>query len=106
MKCLRCGKENKYEFCRECKEIKHRSWALISQNKKKLRNLLDRNILEPELFNKFILYTDNIIREWKIYMEFTREKNLTIFKIIAWWTIASSTLLSLWCLTSLVILYI
>lgn len=106
MKCLRCGKENKYEFCRECKEIKHRSWALISQNKTKLKNLLDKNILEPELFNKFILYTDNIIREWKIYMEFVQQKHVTLFRVITWTTVLCSVLLSLWCLSSLVILYI
>ena len=63
MECLRCGKESKYEFCRKCKLEKHRAGALISQNKKKLRNLLDKNILEPELFNRFILYTDNIITQ-------------------------------------------
>lgn len=106
MKCLRCGKESKYEFCRECKEIKHRAWALISQNKTKLRNLLDHNILEPQNFNKFILYSDNIIEQGKIYMEFVKEKHLTLFKIITWWTIAGSTLLSLWCIISLIILHI
>ena len=37
MKCMRCGKESKWELCRECKEVKHRAGALISQNKKKLK---------------------------------------------------------------------
>ena len=60
MKCLRCGKESKWEFCRECKKIKHRAGAIISQNKTKLKNLLDKNILEPDLYERFILYTDNI----------------------------------------------
>lgn len=23
MKCLKCGKESKWEFCRECKDKKH-----------------------------------------------------------------------------------
>ena len=63
MKCMRCGKESKWELCRECKEVKHRAGALISQNKKKLKNLIEWNILEPEKFSKFILYTDNIIKE-------------------------------------------
>ena len=58
MKCMRCGKESKWELCRECKEVKHRAGALISQNKKKLKNLIEWNILEPEKFSKFILYTD------------------------------------------------
>ena len=106
MKCLNCGKESKYEFCRECKEEKHRCWAIISQNKKKLRNLLDRNILEPETFEKFILYTDNIIREWKIYMWYVKQKHLTLFKVLTWWTMLCSALLSLWCISSLIILHI
>lgn len=106
MKCMRCGKESKWELCRECKEVKHRAGALISQNKKKLKNLIEWNILEPEKSSKFILYTDNIIREWKIYMEFVKEKHYTIFKVITWWTMLCSTLLSLWCITSLIILYI
>lgn len=60
MKCMKCGRESKWELCRKCKEEKHKAGALISQNKKKLRNLLDDNILTPENFEKFILYTDNI----------------------------------------------
>lgn len=106
MKCMRCGKESKWELCRECKEVKHRAGALISQNKKKLRNLLDKNILEVENYNKFILYTDNIIKEWKIYMEFVEKKHYTIFKVITWWIMLCSALLSLWCITSLIILHI
>ena len=106
MKCLRCGKESKWELCRECKEIKHRCWAIISQNKKKLKNLIELNILQPEIFRKFILYTDNIRKQWEIYMEFVREKHLKVFKIITWWTMLFSGLLSLYSISSLVILYI
>ena len=106
MKCMRCGKESKWELCRECKEVKHRAGALISQNKKKLKNLIEWNILEPEKFSKFILYTDNIIKEWKIYMEFVKEKHYTIFKFITWTSVVFSVLLSLYSISSLVILYI
>lgn len=106
MKCMRCGKESKWELCRECKEIKHRAGALISQNKKKLKNLIEWNILEPEKFSKFILYTDNIIKEWKIYMEFVKEKHYTIIKFITWTSVVFSVLLSLYSISSLVILYI
>ena len=106
MKCMRCGKESKWELCRECKEVKHRAGALISQNKKKLKNLIEWNILEPEKFSKFILYTDNIKKRWETYMEFVEKKQYTISKFIAWWTMQFSGLLSLWCITSLVILYI
>lgn len=106
MKCMRCGKESKWELCRECKEIKHKAGAMISQNKKKLRKLIEWNILEPEKFSKFILYTENIKKRWETYMEFVHKKNLTIFKLITWWTMLCSVLLSLWCITSLIILYI
>jgi hypothetical protein len=38
---MRCGKDSKWELCRECKEIKHKAGAMISQNKKKLRKLIE-----------------------------------------------------------------
>lgn len=95
MECLRCGKENKYEFCRECKEIKHRAWAIISQNKKKLKHLIESNILEPELFHKFMLYTNNIITEWKIYMEFVEKKSSVLFKFLNFAILLCSLLLLL-----------
>jgi hypothetical protein len=79
MKCLRCGKESKWEFCRSCKEQQHKAGAIISQNKKKLRNLLDKNILQPELYEKFLLYTDNIKKYGEIYMSFVKEKHYKIF---------------------------
>jgi len=106
MKCMRCGKESKWELCRECKGIKHRAGAIVSQNKKKLRNLIDYNILEPEKFSKFVLYTDNIRKQWEIYMSFVIQKHHTIFKLITWWVMLCSGLLSLWCISSLVILHI
>lgn len=106
MKCLRCWKDSKYEFCRSCKEDKHKAGAIISQNKKKLKILLDDNILEPELFSRFILYTDNIKKYGEIYMTFVAKKHNTIFKLITGTTMLASLLLSLWCISSLVILSI
>ena len=41
MECIRCWKDSKYQFCRKCKEEKHKAGAIISQNKTKLRNLLE-----------------------------------------------------------------
>ena len=105
MKCLRCGKESKWEFCRSCKAEKQKAWALISQNKKKLRNLLDGNILEPELFSKFVLYTDNIRKWGEIYMGFVAQKHYTIFKVFCGTCMLGSVLLTLWSITSLVILH-
>lgn len=84
MKCLKCGKESKYEFCRECKEIKHQASALISQNRTKLIKLLLGKRLTPEWFEKFILYTNNILKYWKIYMEYKWIKEDKTLKIISW----------------------
>jgi hypothetical protein len=106
MKCLRCWAESKYEFCRKCKEQKHKAGAIISQNKAKLKNLLDLNILQPELFSKFILYTDNIITHGKIYMEFKSQKQYVLYKFIAWTSTLASILLAVWSVSSLVILNI
>lgn len=106
MKCLRCGKESKYEFCRECKECKHKAGAIVSQNKSKLKELLDQNILQPELFGKFILYTNNIIKHWKIYMEYKSKKSELLFRFITWWSIACSVIITIWSVASLVILRI
>lgn len=106
MKCLRCWKESKYEFCRTCKEDKHKAGAIISQNKKKLKILLEQNILEPELFSRFILYTDNIKKYGEIYMTFVAKKHNTIIKLITWTTMLASFLLSLWSISSLVIIHI
>lgn len=96
MRCLKCGNESKYEFCRKCKEIKHSSSALVSQNKKKLRELLYKNILEPENFNKFILYANNILQNGKIYMEYKEIKEYKTLKIISWATMFASLLIAVW----------
>ena len=106
MKCLRCGKESKYEFCRSCKECKHKAGSIVSQNKSKLKELLNENILQPETFSKFILYTDNIIKNGKIYMEFKSRKQEMIFRFISWSTIACSIVIWLWSVASLIILKI
>ena len=106
MKCLMCGKESKYEFCRTCKECKHKAGAIVSQNKSKLKDLLEQNILQPEAFSKFILYTNNIIKHWKIYMEYRSKKSDLLFRFISGWSIACSVVITIWSLTSLVILKI
>jgi hypothetical protein len=106
MECLRCGKESKYEFCRECKKCKHNAGAIVSQNKSKLKDLLNENILQPELFARFILYTDNIIKHWKIYMEYKSKKQEKIFRFISWWMIACSIMIWIWSVASLIILKI
>ena len=104
MKCLKCWKDSKREFCRECKTIKHNTCAMLSQNKKKLVKLLDWDWLSPEWFDKFLMYTNNIIKYGKIYMEYKDIKRDKIFRGIAKWLILTSSCISLWCVISLVII--
>jgi len=85
MQCLKCGKESKWEFCRECKEKKHNASAILSQNRSKLIKLLHWDWLSPEWFEKFILYTNNILAYWRIYMEYKSVKRDKIFKGIINW---------------------
>lgn len=104
MKCLKCGKESKYEFCRECKELKRSCWAMMSQNKKKLIKLLNSDWLSIEWFDKFKLYTENILRYGRIYMEFKEKKRYRIMKWIVWWVILFSGLLAVRSWISIVII--
>lgn len=82
MKCLKCGKESKREFCRDCKKVKHNASAILSQNKKKLENLLKWDWLTVDWFSKFILYTENIRKYGKIYMEYKEVKEYKVFRAI------------------------
>jgi hypothetical protein len=85
MRCLRCGKETKYDFCRDCKEIRRNAGAIVSQDKKKLIKLLsDSKWLNVEWFNKFTIYTSNITKYWKIVLEFQTKKEYKILKAVGW----------------------
>ena len=83
MKCLKCWTESKYEFCRKCKEEKHIASSLLSQNKKKLIKIFEWNRLTPSWFSKFILYANNILKSWKIYMEHEKLKITNLFDFIS-----------------------
>lgn len=106
MQCLKCGKESKREFCRECKEKKHNASAILSQNRSKLIRLLHWDWLSPEWFEKFILYTNNILAYWRIYMEYKSVKRDKVFKRILSGVYAVWWLIMLWSIASLVIIYI
>lgn len=106
MQCLKCGKESKWEFCRQCKEKKHNASAILSQNRSKLIKLLHWDWLSPEWFEKFILYTNNILAYWRIYMEYKSVKRDKIFKgIINWVWLLWGCILLHW-LISLVIIHL
>lgn len=89
MECIKCSKYSwKSKFCRECRNIKQNAVSIVSQNKSKLIKLLNWDYLTPEWFNKFILYTNNIISYWKIVMEYKEVDTRTTFeKIMRFWIV-------------------
>lgn len=88
MRCLKCGRESKYTFCRWCKNIKRNATSIVSQNKNKLRKLLLVNNYNTERFDKFNLYSNNIKDYGRIVLEYKSVKNNYIFeKILKYWTI-------------------
>jgi hypothetical protein len=106
MKCLKCWKDSKREFCRECKEIKQNSSAMVSQNKKKLVKLLNSKRLTPQWFEKFILYSDNIKKYGRIYMEYQCVKEYKALTNICKIVNILSLLLFLWSWISLFIIWL
>lgn len=87
MKCLFCGRESwRSKFCRGCRNIKEKSLSIVSQNKNKLRKLLKMNNFTPERFDKFILYSDNIVSYWKIVMKYKEVDTRTTFeRLLQYW---------------------
>ena len=77
---------------------------MISQNKTKLVKLLDGEWLTPEGFNKFIMYTSNILKYGKIYMEYKNKTRDKIFRGIANTLFIASGCIALWSVASLVII--
>ena len=87
MYCLLCGKDSKRDnFCRECKEKKQNATAIVSQNKKKLRKLLQESEITLERFEKFIIYSNNIVKYWKVVMEYKeKDTKRTFEKVMKFW---------------------
>jgi pyocin large subunit-like protein len=76
MDCILCGADSRRDrFCRKCKEKKRNATAIVSQNKKKLRSLLKEERYTPERIEKFILYSNNIVKYGKVIMEY-KEKDI------------------------------
>ena len=90
MECIKCWKESgKSKFCRSCREIKQNTVSIVSQNKSKLIKLLNWDYLTPEWFNKFILYTNNIITYGRVVMEYKEvDTRRTFEKIMKFWIIS------------------
>lgn len=81
MECLKCKKySGKSLYCRECRKIKENAGAIISQNKKKLKKILNEKEITPDRFIKFTLYTEHIRSNTTIYLQYKETKtkyNLT-----------------------------
>lgn len=89
MKCLKCGRDSWAEkYCKGCKNIKRKATALLSQNKSKLKRLLQMNNYTPEWFDKFNLYSDNIRDYGKIILEFKAvDTRYTFEKLLTYWIV-------------------
>lgn len=104
MECIKCWDySGKSKFCRKCREHKQNAVSIVSQNKSKLIKLLKWDYLTPEWFNKFILYTNNIITYGKVVMEYKIVDTRTTFeKIMRFW-IVSCNLISVLFITEILI---
>lgn len=90
MECIKCWKESgKSKFCRSCREVKQNAVSIVSQNKSKLIKLLNWDYLTPEWFNRFILYTNNILTYGRVVMEYKEvDTRRTFEKIMKFWIIS------------------
>lgn len=69
--CLICGTPSwRCKFCRECELEKHKASAVVSQNAKKLKDLLRGKRMTTKWFEKFLVYTENIRKSGKVLMKF------------------------------------
>lgn len=95
-KCKHCWKDIRkwVSLCEKCNDIRRNNLAMMTQNKIKLRTLIKEKKLTPEWLDKFILYANNIVKYWKIVMEYKEEDSIRTFnKIRKIWTIWFAILL-------------
>jgi len=68
--CVSCGQVCKSKLCRDCENKKHNASAIISQNCIKLKKLLNTPRFNMDWFDRFLLYTDNIIKNMKVLLRY------------------------------------
>jgi hypothetical protein len=104
MECIKCWKDSgRSKFCRKCREIKQNAGSIVSQNKSKLIKLLQWDYLTPEWFEKFILYSNNIISYGKIVMEYKEVDTRRTFENIMKFWIITVNIISLLFIAEIVI---
>lgn len=89
--CLHCWQKIRFwiTLCKECRNKKRYNAAIVSQNKKKLKKLLEESSLTIERLDKFILYSNNIVKFGKAIMEFKENDTKRMFdKVIKFWMIS------------------
>jgi len=84
MECMNCGKKSdRSRLCRACRKEKETAGAIVSQNKSKLKKLLNSHCYDSEWFIKFNLYTNNINNYGKILMKYKQTETIWMWvKII------------------------
>jgi hypothetical protein len=105
MECIKCWRESwRSKFCRGCRNIKQNAGSIVSQNRTKLIKLLNTDYLTPEWFEKFILYSNNIISYGKIVMEYKEVDTRRTFDNIMKFWIVTVNIISLLFIAELIII--
>jgi len=75
--CLVCGSPSwRCKFCKKCDDERHKASAVVSQNAKKLKDLLKSKWVTTKWFEKFLVYTENIRKSGKVLMKFKAAEEL------------------------------
>ena len=72
--CYMCKKpiRNWITMCNECKDKRNYYAAIVSTNKKRLKQLLNKRELNKEWIEKFKTQTNNVIKNWEIILTFKK----------------------------------
>lgn len=92
MECMHCWKKSdNSRLCRSCRKEKEKAGAIVSQNKSKLKKLLNNRNYDTEWFIKFNLYTNNINSYWKILIKYKETE-----RVWMWLKIINSCSMIVW----------
>ena len=81
--CLFCWSPSwRCKFCKECERKKHRSSAVVSQNSRKLVELLKSKRITARWFERFLNYTENIKKHGRILVELKSAEDLKSIIVI------------------------
>lgn len=73
-KCYMCNAPIRYwiTLCNNCRDKRNYHAAIISTNKKRLTQLLNKRELTNEWLTKFKTHSNNIIKNWEVVLMFKR----------------------------------